>query len=112
MGSGRLADRRQSRAVARGRPHAARPGREFDMHTASAFTAALLMVPLLACPNSGDGTSGPTSPPGSTPPGSTPTPSPTHAGLKLVDIIPASLSGETNQDSEPFLAIHSSPTVL
>src|SRR5437879_615664 len=25
--------------------------------------------------------------------------------VKLVDIIPASLSGETNQDSEPFLAI-------
>ncbi len=33
-------------------------------------------------------------------------------GITLVDIIPESLSGETNQDSEPFLAVHSDPNVL
>lgn len=27
-------------------------------------------------------------------------------GVKVVDMIPRSLSGETNQDSEPFLAVH------
>lgn len=27
-------------------------------------------------------------------------------GITLIDIIPATLSGETNQDSEPFLAVH------
>jgi len=29
-----------------------------------------------------------------------------HAGVKVINMIPATLSGETNQDSEPFLAIH------
>lgn len=29
-----------------------------------------------------------------------------YAGVKVVNMIPASLSAETNQDSEPFLAIH------
>src|SRR5258708_3617602 len=33
--------------------------------------------------------------------------------IKLVDLIPASLSGETNQDSEPFLAIQTAnPQVM
>src|ERR1700752_640250 len=33
--------------------------------------------------------------------------------VKLVDIIPASLSGETNQDSEPFLAVQTAnPQVM
>ncbi len=27
------------------------------------------------------------------------------SGIKVVDLVPASLSGETNQDSEPFLAV-------
>ena len=27
-------------------------------------------------------------------------------GARVIDIIPSALSGETNQDSEPFLAIH------
>src|SRR2546430_8628574 len=27
------------------------------------------------------------------------------SGIKVVNLIPASLSGETNQDSEPFLAV-------
>src|SRR5256885_7097977 len=33
--------------------------------------------------------------------------------VKLVDVIPASLSGETNQDSEPFLAVQTAnPQVM
>src|SRR5947209_19703184 len=33
--------------------------------------------------------------------------------IKVVDLIPASLSGETNQDSEPFLAIQTAnPQVM
>src|SRR5437016_11072967 len=33
--------------------------------------------------------------------------------VKLVDLIPASLSGETNQDSEPFLAVQAAnPQVM
>jgi hypothetical protein len=70
------------------------------MQMASRLAAVLLVLPLLACPPSPDGT------------GSSPTASPPRTGLKLVDIIPASLSGETNQDSEPFLAIHTVPTVM
>src|SRR6267378_1504134 len=42
--------------------------------------------------------------------------SPVHASpiqVKLVDLIPASLSGETNQDSEPFLAVQTAnPQVM
>lgn len=34
------------------------------------------------------------------------------SGVVIVDIIPESLSAETNQDSEPFLAVHSDPNVL
>jgi hypothetical protein len=76
------------------------------MQLPSSLAAVFLIVPLFACPSSTDGT-----PPT---PGPTPAPSPAggRPGLKLVDIIPASLSGETNQDSEPFLAIHTVPTVL
>src|SRR5262245_32376558 len=49
---------------------------------------------------------GGSNPPGPGPgPGPTPTPPPTP-GVVLVNMIPASLSGETNQDSEPFLAIN------
>ena len=36
----------------------------------------------------------------------TPPPFTQFPGVKVVDMIPAALSGETNQDSEPFLAIH------
>jgi BNR/Asp-box repeat protein len=39
--------------------------------------------------------------------------SPAPPSIKVVDLIPASLSGETNQDSEPFLAIQSAnPLVM
>ena len=39
--------------------------------------------------------------------------SPAPLTIKVVDLIPASLSGETNQDSEPFLAIQSAnPQVM
>src|SRR3981189_1952665 len=35
------------------------------------------------------------------------------SGIKVVDLIPSSLSGETNQDSEPFLAIQTAnPQVM
>lgn len=39
-------------------------------------------------------------------------PGATPSGIVLVDIIPEALSGETNQDSEPFLAVHSDPNIL
>ncbi len=42
-------------------------------------------------------------PNGNTPESPPPTP---VSGIKVVNMIPASLSGETNQDSEPFLAVH------
>ena len=39
--------------------------------------------------------------------------SPPSLQVKVVDLIPASLSGETNQDSEPFLAIQTAnPQVM
>ena len=39
--------------------------------------------------------------------------SPANPAIKVVDLIPASLSGETNQDSEPFLAIQTAnPQVM
>jgi len=39
--------------------------------------------------------------------------SPASSQVKVVDLIPASLSGETNQDSEPFLAIQTAnPQVM
>ena len=39
--------------------------------------------------------------------------SPAIPSIKVVDLIPASLSGETNQDSEPFLAIQTAnPQVM
>jgi len=39
--------------------------------------------------------------------------SPAGPSIKVVDLIPASLSGETNQDSEPFLAIQTAnPQVM
>jgi hypothetical protein len=39
--------------------------------------------------------------------------SPANLAIKVVDLIPASLSGETNQDSEPFLAIQTAnPQVM
>lgn len=39
--------------------------------------------------------------------------SPPPPSIKIVDLIPASLSGETNQDSEPFLAIQTAnPEVM
>ena len=31
------------------------------------------------------------------------------SAIKVVDLIPASLSGETNQDSEPFLLVEMPP---
>ena len=54
--------------------------------------------------------------------GCSPTPTPTpppgpapiapSTGILVVNMIPASLSGETNQDSEPFLAVHSTNAQL
>ena len=39
--------------------------------------------------------------------------SPPAPSIKVIDLIPASLSGETNQDSEPFLAIQTAnPQVM
>jgi hypothetical protein len=39
--------------------------------------------------------------------------SPANPAIRVVDLIPASLSGETNQDSEPFLAIQgANPQVM
>src|SRR5438094_10065662 len=39
--------------------------------------------------------------------------SPDPPSIKVVDLIPASLSGESNQDSEPFLAIQNqNPQVM
>jgi hypothetical protein len=39
--------------------------------------------------------------------------SPASSSVKVIDVIPASLSGESNQDSEPFLAIQSAnPQVM
>src|SRR5260370_6800500 len=39
--------------------------------------------------------------------------SPAGPSIKVVDLIPASLSGEANQDSEPFLAIRTAnPQVM
>src|SRR6202007_3207933 len=39
--------------------------------------------------------------------------SPASSQVKVVDLVPASLSGETNQDSEPFLAIQTdNPQVM
>ena len=46
-----------------------------------------------------------TSPPPPAPAPPAPAP-PAPAQAKVVNMIPASLSGETNQDSEPFLAVH------
>ncbi len=45
---------------------------------------------------------------GTSPPDPTPStlPSPAPGSVKVVDMIPASLSGEENQDSEPFLSVH------
>jgi len=40
-------------------------------------------------------------------------PSPASPAIRVVDLIPASLSGESNQDSEPFLAIqNANPQVM
>ena len=50
----------------------------------------LLMTVLTGCPR---------------PPAPPPLPPP-QPGVGVVNMIPASLSGETNQDSEPFLAAH------
>ena len=40
------------------------------------------------------------------PPAPSPRPPSTLGAVIVVDMIPASLSGEENQDSEPFLSVH------
>src|SRR6266581_846310 len=52
----------------------------------------------------------PQNPPGGEP---SPPPPPPRPGVRIVDMIPASLSGETWQDAEPFLTIFASnPNIL
>ncbi len=69
-------------------------------------TTILVAVLVAACRRGG----GNPPPPPSTPP---PSPPPPPAGVRVVDMIPASLSGETWQDAEPFLTTFASnPNIL
>src|SRR5213592_3855223 len=55
----------------------------------------------------------PQNPPGGEPSPPPPPPPPPPTGVRVVDMIPASLSGETLQDAEPFLTTFASnPTIL
>jgi hypothetical protein len=64
---------------------------------ASAILVAVVLVSAPACEQ----------------PPQNPPPQPPPAGVRVVDIIPASLSGETWQDAEPFLSVYASnPHIL
>src|SRR5436309_9586558 len=67
---------------------------------ATTLLAAVIFV-IAACRRPQDQPDGAPSPP--------PPPLP---GVRVVDLIPASLSGETWQDAEPFLALYASNTKL
>ena len=73
------------------------------MRTTLLLGLSLLSSLILGCPPASNVNTGSPSNPG---------PATTLPVVTLVDIIPESLGGETNQDSEPFLAAHSDPNVL
>src|SRR5213596_19201 len=69
-------------------------------------TTILVAVLVAACRRGGGNPPPPPSPP-------PPSPPPPPAGVRVVDMIPASLSGETWQDAEPFLTTFASnPNIL
>src|SRR5205809_1900116 len=69
-------------------------------------TTILVAVLVAACRRGGGNPPPPPSPP-------PPSPPPPPAGVRVVDMIPASLSGETWQDAEPFLTVFASnPKIL
>ena len=67
-----------------------------------AGSVVLLTLTLAACSNSGGGGSGGGSGGGGGSPGG----GGGEPGVRVVDMVPATLSAETNQDAEPFLAVH------
>src|SRR5437667_1409329 len=69
-------------------------------------TTILVAVLVAACRRGGGNPPPPPSPP-------PPSPPPPPAGVRVVDMVPASLSGETWQDAEPFLTTFASnPNIL